>query len=68
MFVIENKTFHKTVYITCKIVRAIFVVTMFLFMAWFVWSVVEVWVHNMTMLSSNPYQYSDINLFQLLVS
>lgn len=68
MFVIENKTFHKAVYITCKIVRVLFVMVLILFAAWFGWSLVEVWIHNATMLDPTPHQYSSINLFELLMS
>ena len=68
MLVIENRTFHKVVYITCKIIRALFIVAAVLFAAWFFWSVVEVWIHNATMLDPNPYQYSNFNLFELLMS
>lgn len=67
MFVIENKTFHKTVYVTCKIIRAIATVALILFAVWFGWSIIEVWMHNATMLDTNPYQYSDFNMFQMMM-
>ena len=39
-----------------------------IFLAWFCFSVVEVWIHNGTALSDQPYQYSDFNLFTLLLN
>jgi hypothetical protein len=37
-----------------------------IFLLWFAFSVVEVWVHNDTIHSANPYEYSDFNLFDLM--
>ena len=34
---------------------------------WFAFSVVEVWIHNDTINSLNTYEYSDFNLFELIV-
>ena len=36
-------------------------------MLWIGWSVLEVWIHNATMLNENPYQYSSFNMFTLLM-
>lgn len=68
MIVIENRTFHKVVFIACQIVRILFIIASVLFAAWFGWSLIEVWVHNATLFDPEPYQYSSFNLFELLMS
>lgn len=67
MSIFNNKSVIKATYITHKICSTAFYVALVLFAAWFGWSVVEVWIHNATMFSPNPHQYSYINMFQLLM-
>ena len=67
MFVIENRNFHKAVYIICKVSSVIFKLAVLLLLSWVAWSMFEVCLHNITMFDATPYQCSDINIFELLV-
>ena len=49
-----------------NIFKALYFILVVGFLMWFGWSILEVWIHNWTMLSDNPYQYSGINMFSLL--
>jgi hypothetical protein len=50
-----------------RVLKAVYVVSVLMFIAWVSWSIVEVWIHNWTMLNETPYQYSSINLFKLFM-
>lgn len=68
MSIFKNKSVIKATYITHKICSTLFYIACILFAVWFGWSLAEVWMHNATMLDTNPYQYSDFNMFQMLMS
>jgi hypothetical protein len=55
-------------YHTHVLFSTLFKIAVIVFLLWFAFSMFEVCVHNMTMLDENPYQYSNINLFELLMN
>lgn len=55
-------------YHTHVLFSALFKIVLVLFAAWFGFSLVEVWIHNASMLSAQPYEYSPFNLFEVLMN
>ena len=49
-----------------SILYSISLLVSIILLLWFAFSVVEVWIHNDTIHSANPYEYSDFNLFELM--
>ena len=47
---------------------ALLAIALVVLVIWFGYSVVEVWMHNAAMISREPFTYSDINLFNLLLN
>ena len=54
-------------YHTHKLLSILTKIAIIAFLLWFAFSVFEVWMYNATMFDDNPYKYSNINLFELLM-
>lgn len=50
-----------------SVLYSLFMLVSIMFAIWFAFSVVEVWIHNDTLHSANPYTYSSFNLFELMI-
>lgn len=50
------------------LLKMLYVASCVLFLSWIAFSVLEVWIHNATMLRENPYQYSEINFFSNMLT
>lgn len=58
-----NKNHTKAFIITYIILKILFILAITLGIAWFVYSIGEVWVVGYTYDGTGPCEYSDINLF-----
>jgi hypothetical protein len=54
--------------IASNIVKWALAIIIGLLLAWFMFSVSEVWAHNFSLFKDQPANYSDINLFALLAN
>lgn len=63
-----KKQIKRTAELAGKILGTLFIAASVLFIAWIVFSLVEVQIHNWTALSEQPYEYSAFNLFNILLN
>jgi hypothetical protein len=61
----EIRDFTITIF---RVIATLAVIATVMFIVWLLLSIGEVWIHNSAMISGEPYTYSNVNLFQLLLN